>query len=182
MKTLRYTFLFLCSFLLLPAGIASAQEQKIGFVHTDRILSKIPEYQSIEQQLQKISLQWKQEIDQMQQEIEQLKEDFAAREILYTEEIKKQKQQEIQTRIRQLEQYREQKFGPEGEYFTRQQELLEPVQKRVYSAIAQVAEREGFDFVFDRSSQPGLLFGRQEWNLNTLVLSELGIAPDDTGN
>lgn len=182
MNKLRYTFLLACSFLFLLTGHALAQDQKIGFVNTDVILSKIPEYQGIEQQLQKVSQEWKQEIDRMRQEIERLKEDFAAREILYTEEIKNQKQQEIQNKVQQLEQFRDQKFGPQGDYFTRQQELLEPIQERVFNAISTVAEQEGFDFVFDRSQQTGLMFGRPEWNLNEEVLVELGITPDETSN
>lgn len=167
---------------LVSVSSAVAQQQKTGYVNTDLIISRVPEYQSIQQKLQSLSREWKSELNEMELEIDQLKEDFASKEILYTEEIRKQREQEIQSKIRLREQYMDQKFGPEGDYFQRQKELLEPVQRRVFEAIAVVAEREGYDFVFDRAHDTTLLFAGSEWNLNEEVLLQMGINPDDTSN
>ena len=155
-----------------------AQEQKIGYVDTDAILEKMPEYQGIDQQLQTLGREWKSKLEQMQNEIERLKEEFSDREILYTEEVRKQKQAEIRQQVQQREQYLEEKFGADGEYFRRQQSLLEPIQRKVFNAINTVAERNGYDFVFDRSGDTSMLYFRQEWNLNDEVLLELGITTD----
>jgi outer membrane protein len=140
------------------------------------------EYQGIQQELRSLGQQWRNELRDMQREIDLLKEDFAAKEILYTEDLRNQRVQEIETKVRQREQYLNQRFGPEGDYFKRQQELLEPIQRRVFEAIAVVAEREGYDFVFDRSQQPTLLYAQPEWDLSNAVLLQLGINPDDTSN
>lgn len=161
---------------------AAAQQQKTGYVDTNLIISKVPEYQSIQQELQSLSQEWRSELSNMQREIDELKEDFNAKEILYTEEIRKQRNQEIQNKVRLREQYLNQKFGPEGEYFQRQKELLEPVQRKVFEAIAVVAEKEGYDFVFDRAQDTALLFAQSEWSLNSKVLLQMGINPDDTSN
>ncbi len=161
---------------------ASAQEQKIGFVDTDLILSKIPAYQGIQQDLRKISLEWKKELEFMQQEIEELKEDYEAKEILYTDEIRAQRQQEIETLVQQREEYLEQKFGSDGEYFQKQQELLEPIQRRIFQAIEAVSKRQGFDFIFDRAQNSTMLFGSEEWNLNSQVLQELDVTLNDASN
>ncbi|MDX1671519.1 MAG: OmpH family outer membrane protein [Balneolaceae bacterium] len=168
--------------LLCLVGTAAAQQQKIGYVDTDLIIAKIPEYQGIEDQLRQISQRWRNELDQMQQEIDALKEDFEAKEILFTDDIRKQRQQEINTKIRQHEQYFQSKFGPDGEYFQKQKELLEPIQRKVYEAINRIAQREGFDFIFDRSGGTGLLYSRQDWNLNEKVLVELGIDVNQVSN
>lgn len=183
-KLLRYTYTFLTliAFWITLAGDSNAQNQKIGYVDTDYLLSKIPEYQGIDQQLRLISEEWKKELDRMQEEITRLKEDYEAREILYTDEVRMQKQQEIQQKIEQREQYLEQKFGAEGEYYQQQKELLEPVQRKVFEAINAVARRDGFDFIFDRSGNTNLLYFRPEWNLDDEVLIELGINPDETSN
>lgn len=181
MEKVIYNFCGLVAFTLMLVGSTTAQ-QKTGYVDTDYLVSQIPEYQSVQQQLRSISQEWRAELDEMQQEIERLKEDFSAREILYTEEIRKQKEQEINNKIQQRRQYLEQKFGAEGDYFQRQKELLEPIQRQVFEAIAAVAEREGFDFVFDRTQKAEILYAREQWNLNDEVLLELGITVDNPSN
>ena len=133
------------------------------------------EYQGIQQQLSALSSEWNKELDQMEQEIDQLKEDFEAKKILYTEELKKQKQQEIQNKVQQRQQYLDEKFGAKGEYFEKQKELLEPIQRKVFDAINKIANDQNFDFVFDRAQNSNMLYGEQEWNLNEEVLQELGI-------
>jgi outer membrane protein len=182
MKRISYTFCLLLALIGIVAADAEAQEQKIGYVDSDYLVAQIPEYQSVQQQLSSISQQWRDELNQMQQEIEKLKEDFEAREILYTEEIRNQKEQELNTKIQERQQYLEQKFGSNGEYFQQQKQLLEPIQRRVFEAISTVAERDGFDFIFDRSQKADILFARDDWNLNDEVLLELGISPEQTSN
>jgi outer membrane protein len=181
MKKVIYNFCLLLALTSVLAGSAAAQ-QKTGYVDTDYLVSQIPEYQSVQQQLRALSQEWRTELDEMQQEIERLREDFSAREILYTDEIRKQKEQEINNKIQQRQQYLEQKFGAEGDYFQRQKELLEPIQRQVFEAITRVAEREGFDFVLDRTQKTDILYARDQWNLNDEVLLELGITVDNPSN
>lgn len=167
--------IFLSAVIVLSAGSINAQDQKIGYYESDFVLSKIPEYTGIEQRLKILSDGWKNEIQQLRLEIENLEEDYSAKEILYTEEIKKEKLQEINTKKRQLENFTAQKFGPNGEYFQKQKELLEPIQRQVFAAVRNVAQRNGLDFVFDRSGDIYMVYARGEWNLNEQVLLELGI-------
>ena len=171
-----------CCLLIIFGSTATAQDQKIGYVNTDQILGQMSEYQGIQEQLSTLSSEWNKQLDNMEQEINQLKEDFEAKEILYTEELKKQKQQEIQNKVQQRQQYLEEKFGAKGEYFRKQKELLEPIQRKVFEAINKVANDQNFDFVFDRSQNSNMLFGQQEWNLNKDVLQELGITLNEPSN
>jgi outer membrane protein len=167
---------------MICASITAAQDQKIGYVNTDQILSQMSEYDGIQEQLSTISSEWNKQLDKMEQEIEQLKEDYKAKEILYTEELKKKKQQEIQNKIQQRQQYLDEKFGAKGEYFQKQRELLEPIQRKVFKAINKVANDQNFDFVFDRAQNSNMLFGEKEWNLNEEVLQELGITLNEPSN
>lgn len=167
---------------MICVSIGTAQNQKIGYVNTDQILPQMSEYQGIQEQLSTLSSEWKKKLDEMEQEIEQLKQDFKAKKILYTEELKKQKQQEIENKVQQREQYLEEKFGSEGEYFQKQKELLEPIQRKVFEAINKVANDQSFDFVFDRAQNSNMLYGEQEWNLNEQVLQELGITLNEASN
>jgi len=157
--------------------VSSAQNQKIGYVDTDVIMQNIPEYSGVEQRLDLLSENWQQEIREMEEEIVQLQEDFEARELLFTDEVREERLQEINAKTDELDQLIESRFGPEGEYFSRQKELLEPIQRRIFEALNSVAERENFDYVFDRAQDSRILFVRQQWNLTEEVMLELGIEP-----
>jgi outer membrane protein len=178
-------FARVCSIILLAmAGmicIASpgvAQNQRIGFVDTDQILSRMPEYAGIKQQLDQQVTVWQEELETLEEELKELTEEFQAREILYTEEVKEAKQNEINALQAKVNQFLQQKFSPEGDYFRIQKERLQPLQRTVFDAIRAVAEQDGYDLVFDRSQNIGLLYGDNRWDLTPRVLEELGIQED----
>lgn len=179
---MTYRSLLICLLMLIAGNTVTAQDQKIGYVDTDYILSKMSEYDGVQQQLSTLSSEWNAKLQKMKEEIEALKEDFRAKEILYTDELREKKEEEIQNKVQQRQQFLDQKFGSEGEYFTKQQELLKPVQRKVFNAVNTVAQRGEFDFVFDRAKNSAMLYSTPEWNLNDEVLKELGITLNDTSN
>jgi outer membrane protein len=162
----------------LLATTAHAQNQRIAFVDTEFILSKMPEYSGLEQRLGALTDGWREEIEVMEREIESLDREFIAREILYTPEVRKQKLDEIEAKKRAKNQFVNSKFGPEGDYFRQQQQILEPLQRRIMEAIEKVSTRDNFDFVFDRSGDFMFLYTRSQWNISEDVLFELGILVD----
>jgi outer membrane protein len=167
-----------CVALVVTVEGLQAQNQKIGFIDSEYILSNMPEYTGIDQRLRQVSQEWQQEIDRMQAEIERLKQEFQAREILFTSEQRQQKLTEIDNKIRDRERFLQSKFGPDGDYFKQQQQLLEPIQLRIVEATDKVAARDGFDFVFDRAGDFLFLYTRPQWNISNEVLLEMGIQVD----
>jgi outer membrane protein len=174
------TILILCTFLCETELIA--QNQKIGFIDSDMIIEQMPEYAGVEQRLNLLSESWRDELRDMDREIERLKNEFEAREVLYTDEVREQRLSEIEDLEQNREQFLEEKFGPEGEYFQRQRELLEPIQRQVFDAVNRVADREGFDFIFDSAQDVRFLFARSEWNITEDILIELGLQTEELTN
>lgn len=176
-------FYFLKSILFFLATLifvdVEAQNQKFGYFESEFILSNIPEYSGIEQRLQLLSDSWKQELFEMDSEIETLEEDYAAKEILYTDDIREEKKIEIRQKKSQRDTFLNNKFGPDGDYTQKQNELLEPIMRQIFTAVGEVAKKKGFDFVFDRSGDIYLVYARSEWNLNDAILIELGIDIDE---
>ena len=166
--------MFMSAALLVPEN-ASAQNQRIAFIDAEFILSRIPEYNALEQRLRSVTDGWRDEIEEMQREIDRLQREFIAREILYTPEVRQQRQNEIEARKRSMEQFINSKFGPDGDYFRQQQQILEPIQRRVMEAVEAVAARDNLDFVFDRSGDFLFLYTRSQWNISEDVLLEMGI-------
>lgn len=168
--------------LVLVTGPAHAQEQKIGYVDTGYILSQMTEYQGIQQKLETVSKQWKDRLDEMEEEVEGLKEDYKSKKILYSDQQKAQKKKDIQSKVQRRQNFMDQKFGSDGDYFSKQKQLLEPLQRKVFNAINTVAKRNNFDFIFDQAQNSSMLYSQQEWNVNKKVLQELGITLNESSN
>lgn len=153
----------------------SAQNQRIAFIDSEFILSRMPEYSGLEQRLRALNEGWREEIEEMEREIESLEREYTAREILYTAEVRQQKLNEIESKKRLKDQYINSRYGPEGEYFRQQQLILEPLQRRIIDAVEKVSVRDNYDFVFDRSGDFLFLYSRSQWNISEDVLIEMGI-------
>jgi outer membrane protein len=115
----------------------------------------------------------------MLDEVTALEEDYKAKEILYTEEIRTQKLAEIAQKKKQHQSFLQQKFGPTGEYFQQQSDLLEPIQRKVFSAARTVALEKGYDYIFDRSGDIYMIYARAEFDITADILFELGIDLDN---
>lgn len=151
------------------------QRSNVGFIDTEIVMSKMPEFQGIQQQLDQLESNWESELLLLEEELQALKEEYEAREILYTDEVKAQKLAEIEQKQATVDGFLETKFGPEGEYYTRQRELMQPLQRTIHDAIKLIAEEEGYNLVLDRAQQIGLIYAEPEFDITQLVLVELGI-------
>jgi outer membrane protein len=175
-----YAFGIVAIMALMSGQGLMAQNQKTGYIDSEYILSKLPDYSGIEQRLATIVQGWATEIDALDKEIEELKRDLQAKEILYTEQVRKDKQEEIDRKITDKDRLVQSKYGPDGEYYKTQETLLEPIQQKIMLAVRTVAERGNYDFVFDRSGDFLFLYTKPQWNLSNDVLKELGIEVDTT--
>lgn len=159
----------------------SVGQQRIGYVDTEYVLEQMPEYASVEQKLNKLEKQWRQEVQQQREEVQKLEQEFEARELLYTEEERQRKQQEIEQARKEVEQLRQTYFGPEGELYSRQKQLMRPIQERILEAAENIATEEGYDYVVDGKGDTLFLYARDEHDLSDRVLRELGINVDQQG-
>lgn len=158
----------------LPIGSAQAQ-QKIGYVDSEEILAKLPDYATVQQQLDRMAQEWQTELEKEQREVDDMFREYQARELLYTGEERQRKRQQIVQSEEQVERLRIQYFGPEGELFKQQERLMRPIQDRVLAAIEAVATRLDYDYVFDKGGDYLFMFAREQFDLNEEVLDELGI-------
>lgn len=156
-------------------GLPGWAQQKIGYVDTEYVLKNMPEYTTVQQKLDKLEQQWRQEIQKKQKEVRALEQEFEARELLYTEEERTRKQEAIEKARKEAEQLRQQYFGPNGQLYSRQQELMRPIQKRVLEATESVATEGGYDYIVDKKGETLFLYAKEEHDLSDRVLRELGI-------
>lgn len=138
--------------------ISFAAAQRIAVVDVTAVLESLPEYQKAQEQLDKIATAWRQEIAQEQDKIKGMYSKYQAEQVLLSEEMKKQREEEILNKEKDVRELQRQKFGPEGALFKKREELVKPVQDKVYGAIERFATDKGFEFIFDKGSASGLLF------------------------
>lgn len=158
---------------VLPAGVQA--QQKIGYVDSEYILERTPEYATVQQQLDRTAEEWRQEVEDRRRTIDEMFREYQARELLYTNEERQRKRDEIMRAEEEVEQLRMRYFGPEGELFQEQERLMRPIQERILVAIENVATREGYDYVFDKGGDYLFMFARDQYNVSDEVLEELGI-------
>ena len=156
------------------APVVGAQ-QRVAYVDTEYIFGKLPEYQSVQQQLNRQAQQWENELQERRRVVDELFREYQARELLYTSEERQRRRDDIVRQEEEVERLRERYFGPEGEYFTQQQTLMRPLQERLLEAIETVAEDQNFDYVFDKGGDYLFLYARAQYDLSDRVLEELGV-------
>jgi outer membrane protein len=161
--------------LICGFGQPAAAQQKFGYVDSEFILTKIPEYQTIQQNIDRQAQEWETELSTREEEVDELFREYQARELLYTNEERQRKRESIIRSEEEIERLRVQYFGPEGDLFKEQENLMRPLQERVLAAIEEVSEAEGYDYIFDKSGDFLFLYAREQFDLSNLVLEELGI-------
>lgn len=149
--------------------------QKYAIVDTRYILDRLPEYKTAQQQLDLMAATWQKQIDSMQASLDRMYREFDAEQIMLTAELKKRKEDQLFAREKELRDLQRKRFGFEGDLFRKRQELVKPVQDKVYNAIQKMAAAKGYDFVLDKSEGITIIFADPKLDKSEEVLKELGI-------
>jgi outer membrane protein len=152
----------------------SAFAQKYAYIDSDYILSNIPDYKSAQQQVDNLSVQWQKEIEIKYGEIDKLYKAFQAEQILLTEEMKKKRETEIIAKEKEVKELQKSRFGVDGELFKKRQELIKPIQDKVYNAIKAMAEKGTYAVVFDKSSGTTMMYTNPKYDKSDAILMDLG--------
>lgn len=165
-------------FILLVLSILCSPDtyaQKIGYVDMEFITSKLPEYQVAQTEMKKFSEKWAKEISDKFAEIDRMQRGYMAEEILLTDELKRKRQSEIKEKELEAGEYNSKIFGMEGLMFQKKKELMKPVLEKVQRAVTKVCSQRRLDFMFDKSSDVGMLFTNPKHDYSDYVMEELGI-------
>jgi outer membrane protein len=173
------SYSFVASFFVVVFAVSPVYaQQKLGYVDSEYILGQLPEYATVQQQIDRTAQEWQQEIEEQRDEVDELFREYQARELLYTNDERQRQRDEIIQAEEEIERLRMQYFGPEGRLFQEQERLVRPVQESVLEAIEAVATRDGYDYVFDKGGDYIFMYTRDQFDLSDDVLEELGIDTD----
>lgn len=150
-------------------------QAKIGYVDSDAIMEQLQDALDARQQLDALIQEWQGELSRLEREWKTKFDEYDKKKLVLTEQQRVDIESELVKMEQKITEYREKKFGTNGELFQKQDELMKPVQNKVYTAVQKVAKSEDFDFIFDRSSGVMMLFAKEKFDVTNLVLKELKI-------
>jgi outer membrane protein len=167
----KITLLAICGLLFTTATWA----QKIAIIDTRYILDKIPDYKDAQKKLDQFSEQWQKEIDQKNGDLEKMYRDFEAEQVMLSDELKKKREDQLFNKEKELRDLQKKRFGFEGDLFKKRQELVKPIQDKVYTAVQKIAQLRGYELILDKSEGITVIFADPKLDRSEDVLRELGV-------
>jgi outer membrane protein len=164
----RFLLLF-----VLTLSLPLFSQVKVGYVDSETIMKQLPEAQEAQRKIDALVQQWQAELQKMKDEWKSKYDEYERRKLILTDEARAQMERELSELDRRIAEFQMQKFGPDGELYRKQDELIKPVQSKIFNAIKEVALEEGFDFVFDKSGEILLLYANEKYDLTQKVLNKL---------
>jgi outer membrane protein len=169
----------LLTFLGILVCVSTSFAQKFGYVDTEFITSKMPEYAKVQQQIDQNTKTWLTEVEKKKEELEKLEKQFKLEELLLTEDLKQQRLAAIQTKSKEAKAFENQVFGSEGELFKLKQAAYKSILDQISKAIEKVVRAKRLDFIFDKANDGlVLLYTNPIHDYSDYVLEELGLELD----
>ncbi len=167
----KILFITCCSLLIAITGT----EQRYAVIDSKYILEKLPEYAAAQKMLDQFSEQWQQEVDQKQALVTKMYKDYDAEQVMLSDVLKKKREDELYNKEKELRDLQKKRFGFEGDLFKKRQELIKPIQDRVYNAIQKLAVEKQYDFILDKSEGITVIFADPKLDRSADVLRNLGV-------
>jgi len=166
----KITILF---FSILFIGNTVNAQLKIGYVDSESIMKQLPDAQDAQKKIDAFIQEWQEEIAKMQAEWKKQYKEYENRKLIMSNQKRAEVEKELVALEDRIQEFKQKKFGVNGELFQKQEELMKPIQNKIFNAIKEVAEENDLDFVFDRSGDLIFLYAKEEYDITSLVLEKL---------
>jgi outer membrane protein len=175
--SIKNFFVFGLACLLTLSGQLYAQ--KFGYIDSKFILNKMPEYKAAQGEISSQSQKWQKEIEDMRTEVEKLRKEYLAEEVLLTDDMKKERSDIIAKKDKASKEKQQKIFGFEGLYFLKKQELVKPLQDKVFEAVEKVCKKKKIQIMFDKAGDLVMIYTDTKHDYTDFVLEELGLGDKD---
>ena len=163
------------SFLVIFTLVISVNAQRVAVVDVTAILESLADYNKAQNEIDKVSAEWRQSIALEYDKIKGMYNKYQSEQVLLSEEIKREREDDITAKEKDVRDLQKRRFGPEGDLFRRRQELISPIQDEVFSAIESYSKTKGYDIIFDKNGSAGLIYTNEEYDKTEAIKRELGV-------
>ena len=169
----KKSIFFLVFILLFISEIFSQKQLRVGYINMDYILANLDDYNTANEEYNiKLDL-WRKEIESRKLSIKVANEELEIKKPLIPDEIYQNLKDEIDFDEKQLKEYIQKRFGPEGDWLIQEKILIQPIQDEVLAIVQKIAEKNNFDFIFDKSSAIIMLYSEKKYDISELVLKSI---------
>lgn len=160
-------------FFMLLSSLSVFGQAKIGFYDSSALMDQLPESKDVQTKLDQLAEDWKKEIVKMKTTLDNKFKEFRQQSLLYSDDVRKQKEDEILAMEQQVADYQNKKFGVSGELFQKQSDLMKPIQNSIFKSIKVIAEEEKYDYIFDRAGQVMIMYANPSLDLTDKILKRI---------
>lgn len=171
---MRNNVLFLLTVVFIISFSSHAQRGvRIGYIDTEFILENIPEYQDATMQLNDKANNWKLDIDEKLNAIQQKRKNLSNEKALLTKELIEEREEDIYFEEKEILDYQQKRFGPNGDLFIQKKQLMQPIQDQIFSSVQDIANSKQYDFIFDKSSDAVMLYSAKQFDLSDQIIRSI---------
>ncbi len=165
---------YLFGFILLLSFYGNNYAQlKLGYVDSDAIISQLPDAKDAQKKIDRIIQDWQEELSKMESTLKNSTREFENQKLIMSNQKRKETEKQLKAKEKEISDFRQKKFGVNGELFQKQEELMKPIQNMIFNAIEEVAKEKDLDFVFDKSGDLMFLYAKDKYDITSLVLEKL---------
>ena len=148
--------------------------QKYAYVDTEYILDNIPEYNDAQNQLDELAEDYQREIEAKYEDIDRLYKTFQAEVVLMPEDVRERREEELMAMKSEVKELQTQRFGIDGDLFLKREELVKPIQEKIFNSIEEIATEKNYAFVFDKAGSLTILYVNAKYDISDNVLDDVG--------
>lgn len=165
---------FLIFLGLVALGLAPAAGQsKIGYINSETIMQTLPEAIDAQKSIDALVATWEAELQKMQADWKRKFDDYDKRKLILTDQVRAEQERQLRDLDQGITDYRNKKFGQNGELFQKQNDVMKPIQNKIFKVLEDVAKEDGYDFVLDKSGQILLLYANDKLDLTQKVIQRM---------
>jgi outer membrane protein len=157
--------------VLVCAGAAA--QMKIGHINSETIMQTLPEAIDAQKSIDALVAGWEADLQKMQAEWKRKFDEFDKRKLILTDQVRADQERELRELDQSITDFRNKKFGQNGELFQKQNEIMKPIQNKMFHALEEIAKDDGYDYIFDRSGEILVLYANEKYDLTQRVLQRM---------
>jgi len=164
---------FVVMLLLACVPVFAFGQTKIAHINSESIMQTLPEAIDAQKSLDALVAQWEGELQKMQTEWKKKFDDYDKKKLILTEQVRADQEKELRDMDAAITDFRNKKFGQNGELFQKQNEVMKPIQNKIFKVLEEIAKEDGYDYIFDKSGEILLLFSNDKLDLTQKVISRM---------
>jgi len=168
MRKMLVLVIMLCAL----AATGSAQA-KIGHINSEAVMQALPEAADAQKSLDALVAQWEAELQKMQADWKRRFDEYDKRKLILTDQARADQEKELRELDQRIVDYRNKKFGQNGDLFQKQNEVMKPLQNKMFKVLEEIAKDDGYDYIFDRSGEVLLMYASDKLDLTEKVIARM---------